>query len=72
VCGLKDLVIDGVTGFLVEQEDVKQLAHSILSMLNDDDRAEEMGLIGRKFVEKNFAIETVVAKFEKVYREIVV
>ena len=70
VCGLKDLVIDGVTGLLVEEEDVSQLAHSILSMLNADDRAKEMGMRGKRFVKKSFTLEKVVDKLEKLYEDV--
>ena len=70
VCGLKDLVIDDVTGLLVEEENVSQLAHSILSMLNDGDRAKEMGMRGRRFVEENFTLEKTVSKLEKIYEDI--
>lgn len=71
VYGLKDLVVDGVTGFLVEQGDVKQLAHSMLSLINSDGGAEEMGLKGKRFVEKNFAIEETVNLLEELYRDVV-
>ena len=71
VYGLRDLVIDGVTGFLVEQGNVKQMAHSILSLIGDDGRAEEMGLKGKQFVKENFTIEEVVHRIENLYREVV-
>ena len=69
-CGLKDLVIDGVTGLLVKEEDANQLAHSILSMLNDDDRAKEMGMRGRRLVKESFTLEKVVDKLEKLYEDV--
>ena len=71
VYGLRDLVIDGVTGFLVEQGNVKQMAHSILSLIDDDGRAEEMSLKGKQFVKENFTIEEVVHRIENLYRDVV-
>jgi glycosyltransferase involved in cell wall biosynthesis len=70
VGGLNDLVVDGVTGFLVKPGDVKQLACSILSLLDGNCRAEEMGLRGKQFVKENFTIEKVTADLEKVYGEV--
>jgi glycosyltransferase involved in cell wall biosynthesis len=69
VGGLKDLVINGETGLLFEPENVKQLAESIFNLLNGNEVAKKMGQKGKNFVRGNFAIEGVVAKLEKVYRE---
>jgi len=67
VGGLKDLVVDGETGLLVEPGDVKQLARSMLCLLNDDDEPEEISLKGRDIVRENFAIEKVVDRLERLY-----
>jgi len=71
VGGLKDLVINGETGLLIESGNTEQLAKNILHLLNDNGRAEEMGLKGRQLVEEKFAINKVVAKLEKVYLEVI-
>jgi glycosyltransferase involved in cell wall biosynthesis len=71
VGGLIDLVIDRETGLLFEPGNVKQLAKSILNLLNDNDVAKEMGLKGKNFVRRNFVIEKVVERLEKVYEEVV-
>jgi len=70
VGGLKDLVINRETGLLVDLENVEQLARDILHLWNDNGRAEEMGLKGKRFVE-NFAIEEIVNRLEKLYRDVV-
>jgi glycosyltransferase involved in cell wall biosynthesis len=70
VGGLKDLVINGETGLLVEPGNTEQLAKNILYLLNDKGKAEEMGLKGRQLVEEKYAIDKVVAKLEKVYIEV--
>ena len=38
------MIIDGVTGFLVEHGTVAQLANSIYCLLNDADRAKKIGI----------------------------
>jgi glycosyltransferase involved in cell wall biosynthesis len=69
--GLSDLVIDNVTGILVESGNEIELEKSILSELDDYNRAREMGLRGRAFVEKNFSIEKVVDKLEQLYEDVI-
>jgi glycosyltransferase involved in cell wall biosynthesis len=71
VGGLTDLVIDGETGLLFEPENIEQLANSMLLLLNNHDKAEDLGLRGKQFVNSNFSIESVVDKLEKFYEEVV-
>ncbi|MEM1510616.1 MAG: glycosyltransferase family 4 protein [Thermofilaceae archaeon] len=71
VGGLSDLVVNGETGLLFEAENSEELAKNIYCLLNDSSKAAEMGLKGRKFVEENFRIDTVIKKLEHVYEEIV-
>jgi glycosyltransferase involved in cell wall biosynthesis len=70
VGGLRDLVIDGVTGILFEPCDVKQLGYAIATLLNDK-RAREMGLRAKRYVKENFSIEKVVDRLEILYDTIV-
>ena len=69
--GLNNLVLDGTTGLLVEAGNATHLANSVCYLLNNDDRAEKMGLSGRNFVEDNFTIERAVSKYEKLCSEII-
>jgi len=69
VGGLTDTVVEGITGLLVETGDVRKLTRSMLSLLNDDDRAKEMGLRSKQFVKENFTIEKVVDKLEQLYQK---
>ena len=71
VGGVMDLVIEGVTGLLFEPGDVTQLAKSIFLLLDNHEKAEDMGMKGKQFVKENFSIEKVVEKLEKVYEEVV-
>ena len=71
VGGLKDLVINGETGFLIEVGSVDQLAKAILFLLNNINEAEEMGLRGKQLVKNKFSIEAVIGKLEAIYKEVV-
>lgn len=70
VGGLKDLVIDGITGLLFTIENTGQLARSLFFILEDNIRAKKMGLKGKQFVKKNFNIENIVDQFVILYKEI--
>jgi len=71
VGGVKDLVVEKVTGLLVEQGNVNQLAYSLLFLLNNVDRANEMGLRGKCFVRENFSIEKIVYRLEQLYEDVI-
>ncbi|MEB3860591.1 MAG: glycosyltransferase, partial [Desulfurococcales archaeon] len=47
VPGLRDAVVDGVTGILVEPGDIEGLAQAILSLLSDLGLAYRMGAAAR-------------------------
>ena len=56
-------MIDGKTGFLVNQGDIKEIEKKITLLLNDKDFAKQMGNEGRKFVIENFSWENSTKKF---------
>jgi len=52
--GAKEIVQDGITGFLVPIGDEKALAGRILELLNNGGLAKKMGAQAREFVKQNF------------------
>lgn len=70
VGGIPEMVVDGVTGFLVPPGSPAALAQSIIRILNDPQLAETMGQAGRQRVEKQFSVEQYVENVEKVYLEL--
>jgi len=71
VGGIPEIVKDKKTGLLVPPKDPKRLAHAILALLQNRERAENMGIAGRKRVEEKFNIETMVRETEGVYQDLV-
>jgi glycosyltransferase involved in cell wall biosynthesis len=55
VCGIAEVIRDGVTGFLVPQNDPLALAHAIVEMTRDRDRALRMAQAGHDLVVERFA-----------------
>ena len=71
VGGIPEVVADGETGILVPRRDPGALAGAICVLLEDRDRAREMGMRGRNQVERLFSVETMVAKTEALYEELI-
>jgi glycosyltransferase involved in cell wall biosynthesis len=68
--GVRDLVEDGVNGFLVPFGDVKALSEKIKYLLEHPEIAKEMGKKGREKVEKDFSFDAILPQMEKLYKEI--
>ncbi|MFQ5914083.1 MAG: glycosyltransferase family 4 protein [Nitrospinota bacterium] len=55
--GTPEVVIDGVTGFLVQHGDVEGLAFRLIQLLRDPELCNRMGAAGRRLVEENYTFE---------------
>jgi len=71
VGSLNDLVLEEVTGLLVEAGSADKLSQSVISLLNDPKKAREMGLNGKKLVYKNYNTGKIAEMFETIYKTIV-
>ena len=69
VGGIPEVIEDGVTGVLIPPKDPDALAHSILSLIQDKEKAGELGVNGMKLVKEKFSITNMVDKIEAVYKE---
>jgi len=67
VGGIPEIVEDKETGLLVPAGNPELLAEAIISLLQDKDKAREMGLAGRAMVESKFSAEKMVEEFERLY-----
>jgi glycosyltransferase involved in cell wall biosynthesis len=65
--GSREIVLEGKTGFLVPPQDAEALADRIVYLLDHPDEARSMGEAGRKHIEKNFSLKTMVDKTISVY-----
>lgn len=71
VGGIPSLIEDGKTGFLFESENSKDLAEKIITVLNDPDRACQMGRSARSFIVENHSAEKMIEGTLNVYKELV-
>ena len=68
VGGIPELVKNGVTGILVEANNTSHLAKSIISLLKDDAKTEEMGKKAREGAIERFGTERIVKKRLAIYK----
>ena len=65
-----NVVLDGQTGLLVPEGDADQLAGAVIRLLEDPELARRMGAAGRKRVEEQYGLASMVGATESLYREI--
>ncbi len=64
--GIKDVVIHGETGFLVEERDVNEMAKYMVEVLKDVDLAVKMGEKAYLHATKNFTLSDSIAKLKSI------
>ena len=69
--GLKELVIDGVNGFLVEPKSTDSLLNGINSFMKLPlEKRVEMGRISRELAEKRFSVQNVMIVYDRIIEQI--
>lgn len=68
--GAREVVKDGVNGFIVPLKDVNQLVERIDYLLSDLDRARQMGLRGRELVDDSWSVEAMVQQTDALYQRL--
>jgi glycosyltransferase involved in cell wall biosynthesis len=62
-----ETVINGSTGFVVEKDNVEELAHALLMLLKDDDHREAMGRAARRRALQRFSWDAVAEEMRDRY-----
>jgi N-acetyl-alpha-D-glucosaminyl L-malate synthase BshA len=70
VGGVPEVVRDGENGYLRPVGDVAGMAEAALSLLRDEDRRRAFGVAGRRWAEKQFSREDVVARYRALYERV--
>jgi glycosyltransferase involved in cell wall biosynthesis len=68
--GVPEIVIHGITGFLVPMADATAMSSAICALLDSPETAAAMGSAGRMRVLEHFTIETSARKVEAAYAEV--
>jgi L-malate glycosyltransferase len=70
VGGIPEVIIDGVTGFLVERENVAQLANILTKLIKDPMLRRQIGIAGRQMVENRYPWHQSLLMMQNLYFEI--
>ncbi len=70
VGGLRDVVVDGVTGLLVPPEDPVSLGNALIRLLKDGPLRERMGAAARERVQEHFSVQSAVDGLLDVLHEV--
>lgn len=70
VGGIPEVVLDGVTGILVQPGNSEDLARAIMKLLNDCELRESLGREGRRRVEEHFTLQSHLQRIQEIYGEI--
>ena len=70
VGGNSEIVINGVSGFLVPPENPNALAEKIIYLLKDKEKRKKMGEEGRRIVKEKFSIEQMLKEYENLYEKL--
>lgn len=71
ICGMKDYVENGKTGFLIKPKDSNEMCKKIMLLINDEKKIKEFGKLGRKTVEKKFIWEIIAKKYMQLYKKLI-
>ena len=63
VGGIYEMMEDKVTGFLIKENDPKDLIEKLTILFDDENLREKMGINGRQFVIKKFNWDTIAKNF---------
>ncbi|WP_404984274.1 glycosyltransferase [Chryseobacterium sp. M5] len=55
--GIVDTIIDGQTGFLVEEHDLNSMAKKMIFLLENQNIMKEFGQKGKEFIRENFSLD---------------
>jgi len=70
VGGNPEIIVNNVTGRLVQSGDVDELASVLTFLFDHPDRLREMGNSSRKHIEDNYSIRTMINNYERLYQEL--
>ena len=70
VGGVKDIILDGETGFIVPKDSIQKYTEKLLILIEDENKRKKMSQNGWSFVEHKFHYTTLVKNMETYYSEL--
>lgn len=69
-CGMPYMIREGITGFLIEPDDLSSLCRHMISLLTDDSLRRAMGYAGHREAEERFHPNVIAKKTVEVYETV--
>lgn len=69
--GARELIRDGVDGFVVERGEGGAAAERLIALASDGGQRSRVGEAGRSRIERDFSVERLVDRYANLYRELV-
>jgi len=66
--GISDVVVEGRTGFLVDERDVEAMASQLVTLLSDPERRREVGTAAQRHIRENFSSDRHIARLAAVIK----
>jgi len=66
--GIPDVIIDGKTGLLVEEGDIDGMAENMIWILDNLEKAKEMGMAGKQNIWNNFNMKKHISILDKIIK----
>jgi glycosyltransferase involved in cell wall biosynthesis len=70
VGGVKDIVKDGVSGYLVESGNIEEFSNRLVKLIKDPEKRRTFGCNGRDIVKNRFSKERLIKDTEKLYNNL--
>ncbi|MFH2069444.1 MAG: glycosyltransferase family 4 protein [Candidatus Omnitrophota bacterium] len=70
VDGTREVLVDGVTGFLIPPQDFEKLLAAIIFALRNPEKSQAMARTGQQFVLNNFSVNVMVSRIESLYEKV--
>jgi glycosyltransferase involved in cell wall biosynthesis len=67
---MQDIIVDGKTGLVVPQKNIRKLAEKVILLLEDQKLRESLGREGRRHVLRNFDWMIIAEKYRKLIESI--
>lgn len=71
VGGLREIITDGVDGYLVESRNPKDFAEKCLMLITNENERLTMGENAKKTIEENFSFQCMARNYHELYKELV-
>jgi len=68
--GVKEVIVEGKSGFLVPSRDMNKMSQRLAVLLNDENLRTQIGQNARKSLDSNFALTNMIRKSESLYEDL--